>query len=535
MALFTDEERRIAIALDFLGHTNPFTPERMQYEREILGDAFVATDQAWHKHAGDSDSRPNIPQLTRVSRKLAEDLRERIAKGEKASDAEYQLYESVTLYYLYNKYEISFYRFFQVEGLESAQGGGLWRYIRPVDTSPVFDFYAEFEEDIQRFFGLSEYSFWSMEEMPRIFAGFFQLRRAFQYVYEYIIGGSMATVKLRCAVWQSIFSSDIRRYRRSLYAHMGDITTLIMGPSGTGKELVARCIGMSRYIPFDPKSKKFEGDISGCFYPVNLSAVTPTLIESELFGHVKGSFTGAVKDRVGYFEQCPPHGTVFLDELGELALDVQVKLLRVLQSRRFLRVGDVAERTFPGKIIAATNRDLHEAMLERRFREDLYYRLCSDIIVTPSLQAQIEGSPEQLRNLLLHITRKVVNEAESETLAAEVETWISGHLGMGYEWPGNVRELEQCVRNYLIRQEYTPPGRPRTGTHQDTNPEFLKQMLNAELNADDLLRCYCTWVYARCGSYQETARILGIDRRTVRSRVDEDLLKAFGGRENTDT
>ena len=189
-------------------------------------------------------------------------------------------------------------------------------------------------------------------------ACFFQLRRAFFHVFFFIVGRSPAAARLRAAAWESIFTHDLRRYQRSLYRHLGDVTTLITGPSGTGKELVARAIGLSRYVPFDGQAGRFVENFHEGFHAVNLSALSPTLIESELFGHRRGAFTGAVADRVGWLESCPANGSVFLDEIGELDPAIQVKLLRVLQRRTFQRLGDTADRRFPGKILAATNRDL---------------------------------------------------------------------------------------------------------------------------------------------------------------------------------
>src|SRR5262249_20140703 len=162
-----------------------------------------------------------------------------------------------------------------------------------------------------------------------------QVRRAFHFIYRNILGESAPAVRLRAAVWESIFTRDIRRYRRSLFRRMGDVATLIVGPSGTGKELVARAIGLARYIPFDPDREAFVEDYAGAFYSLNPSALSPTLIESELFGHRRGAFTGAVEDRIGWLEACRPLGTVFLDEIGELDPAIQVKLLRVLQTREF--------------------------------------------------------------------------------------------------------------------------------------------------------------------------------------------------------
>jgi transcriptional regulator with PAS, ATPase and Fis domain len=356
-----------------------------------------------------------------------------------------------------------------------------------------------------------------------MFACFFQLRRAWHNIYDNIIGGSMASARLRAAVWQSIFTCDMRRYRRALYGRMGDITTLITGPSGTGKELVARAIGLSRYIPFDPKTKRFATEVAQCFYPINLSALSPTLIESEMFGHKKGAFTGATADRAGFFELCPADGAVFLDEIGDLDPAIQVKLLRVLQTRVFQRIGDPTGRRFDGKVIAATNRDPAREMQEKRFRQDLYYRLCSDLIVTPSLREQIEDSPEQLYNLLLFITRRVAGPEEAESLAEQVADWIPKNLDPGYTWPGNVRELEQCVRNIMIHKTYQP-----SKAHASKPREvFLDAVRAGSLTADELVRRYCTLVYAETGSYQETSRRLGIDRRTVKDRVDPAFLRSL--------
>jgi transcriptional regulator with PAS, ATPase and Fis domain len=298
-----------------------------------------------------------------------------------------------------------------------------------------------------------------------VFACFFQLYRAYYHIYHAIIGSCMATAQLRAAVWQSIFSYDMRRYRRTLYTQMGDFTTLVTGPSGTGKELVARAIGLSRYIPFSPQSLSFQENFAETFQPINLSALPSTLIESELFGHRRGAFTGALQDHKGWLERCTPLGTIFLDEIGDLDASLQVKLLRVIQTRTFQSVGDTLDKHFPGKLIAATNRDLSSAMQEGHFREDFYYRLCSDRITTPALREQLAASPEVLHELLLFITQHVVG-AEAEAVAAEVKMWIVQHLGRDYPWPGNIRELEQCVRNVLIRQDYQPADTRSTSARQ---------------------------------------------------------------------
>jgi hypothetical protein len=185
----------------------------------------------------------------------------------------------------------------------------------------------------------------SIHDAAHVFACLFQIRRAVWHIFDNIVGESMPIARLRAAVWQSIFTHDMRRYRRSLYNRMSDVTTLITGPSGTGKELVARAIGLSQYIAFDVQRQCFCGDMSNMFLTLNLSALSPTLIESELFGHRKGAFTGAVADRADWLEISPRNGTVFLHEIGELDAAIQVKLLCVVQSRVFQRLGIFTARS----------------------------------------------------------------------------------------------------------------------------------------------------------------------------------------------
>ena len=266
----------------------------------------------------------------------------------------------------------------------------------------------------------------------------------------------------------------------------------------------------------------FVEDYRMLFHPLNLSALSPTLIESELFGHRRGAFTGALDDRQGWLEVCRPLGTVFLDEVGEIDSTIQVKLLRVLQTRTFQRLGDTTTRNFQGKIIAATNRDLAAEMSNGRIRDDFYYRLCSDMIVTPSLREMLEDSPDEMRHLVLFIARRITDgqsqgkpSAEAETLAEQVCSWIGKNLGREYPWPGNFRELEQCVNNVLIRGEYRPAGRIAPGGRE----ELTEALYAGAVTADELVRRYCTIVYAQCGSYEETARRLGLDRRTVKAKL----------------
>ena len=506
MSLFQPEERRLAESLARLAYSNPFGSEFIELERSILGADYVPHGAVWSLEAG-YERNPALEKLLSLSERVAGEARERLLRSRSATTKELVLYASVVAHVLFWRYEDDLHRV----------------HVDPKRSAGRVACYRRFCRDVQHFLTLDGIRVpWSVEP-PHLFACFFQFRRAFDLIFGNIIGSSKPAARLRGDVWQSIFTHDMRRYGRSLYRRMHDVTTLVTGPSGTGKELVARAIGLSRYIPFDRQRETFVTDLEGTFHALNLSALSPTLIESELFGHRKGAFTGALEDRVGWLEACPPLGTVLLDEIGDLDTSIQVKLLRVLQTREFQRIGETKPREFKGKLIAATNRDLDTEMRAGRFREDLYYRLCADLIETPSLRDQLRDSPDDLRNLVLFVSERVIGADEASDLADEVKVCVERDLGADYAWPGNVRELEQCVRNVLVRKRYHP--RPVPETPNATDDDVAAAWRDGGLTAEELLRRYCTRVYATTGSYQESARRLDLDRRTVKRFIDPDLLE----------
>ena len=517
MSLIRDDERLPVEALAALADTNPFGRERVDSERAALGDEFVANSAVWHVDATLDGLNPNTPALIRIATTMCERLRERLASGEagRMSKRDGIAYEGLCRFVLYMKYEDDF-----MELIRRAERGE--------KTTARVAAFSQFDRDFAQLLRIDGVRLPLDISSADLFAWGFQIRRAFHHTFRRIYGGSMPAASLRAAVWQSIFTRDFARYRRALIGRMGDIPTLITGETGTGKELVARAIGLSRFIPFDPERGCFEEDFATGFQAVNLSALSPTLIESELFGHKRGAFTGALQDRRGWLEACPSRGSVFLDEIGELAPELQVKLLRVLQSRTFQRIGETEERRFEGKIIAATHRDLSTEIEAGRFREDLFYRLRADAIRTPTLREQIADMPDDVTNLLLVLSRRIVGDDEAAALVSEASRWIDAKLGSDYVWPGNVRELEQCVRSILVHGEYHPAriaSRVRPGLVED-----LSTAISAgELSADALLSRYCTHVYAETRSYEETGRRLGIDRRTVKAKVDAVLLESLVG------
>jgi DNA-binding NtrC family response regulator len=517
MTLFATDEFSTAEAFAGIGYCNPFLPQRMALERQALGDDYLPSPAImhWRPTAAPEDDYPNFPRLRERAESLVDGLRARLLADASHSERDLRMYEDIVLYLLYARYMPRLNEWV-------ARGGSR-------QPSTVRDLWRQFSNDFSHFMQVPQCRLPSKHEAPHAFAVLVQLHRAFMSIYECIIGSSMPTAQLRSAVWQSIFSHDMRRYARVLYRCMSDVPTLILGSSGTGKELVARAIGHSRYIRFDPVAEEFCADDLDDFHPLNLSALAPTLIESELFGHRRGAFSGAVADRKGWLETCGPSGTIFLDEIGDLEAGLQVKLLRVLQSRVFQRVGETVGHTFRGKIVAATNRDLAKEILQERFREDLYFRLCADIVRTPTLKEQLSESPGDLATLVAFLTQRIIPDdpAESSSLADEVVTWIQTHLGDNYGWPGNIRELEQCARNVMIRGAYHPSRDASISTDRRGRTRLASLVTSGQLNLDELVCHYASLAFAMHGSYVAAAEQLKINWRTVRDKLDVELVAEY--------
>ncbi|RYZ02687.1 MAG: sigma-54-dependent Fis family transcriptional regulator [Myxococcales bacterium] len=505
--LFREDERRLAAAISRIAYDNPFSPERIASERLALGESFDETERVWSPdgaHLAQQQfhrERPNVIRLRDLSWQLALSLRARLGEGQAPqNDAEVLLYEDLCLYALFARYELSLYELAIDESGQARKVG----------------FYPAFQRDFARLLVEPGLRLPSGLTAAAALAFFFQIRRAFHYIFRYLLGVSRPIAELRAETWHSVFTHDLRRYRQSVYRHMADIPTLIVGPSGTGKDLVAQAIGYSRYLAFDERSLRFVETFTSQYHALNVSALSRGVIESELFGHRRGAFTGALEDRHGWLEACGPDGTVFLDEIGDLGTELQVKFLRVLQTRSFQRIGETKPRMFLGKLVAATHRDLDEGMEAGWFREDLYYRLCADRIQTPSLRERIEADEHELWLMVTVLSERIAGSEHGAALAKEVLAWIEQELGAGYGWPGNVRELEQCVRSVLVRKRYRPAQRRPAG-------ELSRSLLDSGLNAEALLDRYAALVYEGTQSYVETGKRLGLDRRTVKERVERHL------------
>jgi hypothetical protein len=197
------------------------------------------------------------------------------------------------------------------------------------------------------------------DEAVRYFGIFYQLRRAHYFIVRGLKGRSPCMFEFRRRLWKSVFTDDVRWYERYLWNQMEDFSTLLLGETGSGKGTAASAIGRSGFIPYLFERGEFAESFVRSFIAINLAEFPETLIEAELFGHRKGAFTGAVASHDGVFARCSPHGAIFLDEVGEIRKDIQVKLLHVLQERRFSPVGSREQLQFRGRVISATNRGLH--------------------------------------------------------------------------------------------------------------------------------------------------------------------------------
>jgi len=279
-----------------------------------------------------------------------------------------------------------------------------------------------------------------------------------------------------------------------------DSTVLITGESGTGKELVARAI--------HAHSKRKDNE----FLAIDCSSLVETLLESELFGHVKGSFTGASQTKHGFFELAN-HGTFFFDEVGNLSMNIQAKLLRVIQEREFMKVGDRKKIKLDIRIISASNKSLNESVRTGDFRQDLYYRLSVVPLRLPPLRERKEDIPLLINHFLEKFCKKIKRPVPEVTPEAM-------EILQDYMWPGNVRELEHTMERILILEDTEMIGsRDLPAFISQRQGEF--QMFSEEPSSlEELEKKYIRFVLRRTrGKKTKAAEILGINRKTLGLKI----------------
>ena len=286
-----------------------------------------------------------------------------------------------------------------------------------------------------------------------------------------------------------------------------DTTVFVAGESGTGKELVARAI------------HRLGKRANGPFIKVNCGALTETLLESELFGHEKGSFTGAIKQKLGRFELADG-GTLFLDEVGDVPPSMQVKLLRALQEQEFERVGGEAPIKVDVRVVSATNKDLEAEVAAGRFRQDLFFRLHVLPVKLPPLRERREDIPL----LVGHFIRKL--GAKTNPRIRGISDSALGRI-MAYHWPGNVRELENAIEQSLVfaeGEEITPAALPQflQGGNEEDRLDVPRGEMSLPEILDDLERQLILKAYAKAAKVKtETARLLGIKTSALYYKLEK--------------
>ena len=476
-------DREFLAALADVVFGNPFTPERAALIVRLAPDA-------------PRDLTSDREALARVvAPRLQALLREGAQAIERLSAEDRRVVEPALLYICYHRFVP------QIDAL-------IERQAKQSGAPLAVPFGDELMSD------LTGHGF-DIDRAARYLGLFFQLRRAFYFIHGSLAGESESMQRLRQALWNNMFTHDMRGYDTALWNRMEDFSTLLLGETGTGKGSAAAAIGRSEFIPYLPDQRRFAANFAESFIAINLSQFPETLIESELFGHRKGAFTGAIEHHQGVFERCNAHGALFLDEIGEVSIPTQIKLLQVLQERTFTPLGGHEKKRFSGRVIAATNRRLDEVRRDGRFREDFFYRLCSDVIEVPSLRQRIAEAPGELAELVNLLVARVTG-TESAELAATVFESLEQNLPRGYPWPGNVRELEQAVRRVLLTGRYAG----ELGAAPDEETALIEKLRAGEFTAAELLGRYCRLLYKRLGTYAEVAKRTGLDPRTSRKYIE---------------
>ena len=463
--------------------SNPFSDERIEIDRQIVG----ATERAeWHEMLS-----PLLDSLTEQIHTLEQTGGTVIDRD---NEDESTVVSVSILFHVFHQYVD---RFDALIEEQIAAGDDSCRAPFAFQCMEKLVSYGFNRTDACRYVGI-----------------FYQIRRAYFFISTKLVGDSSCMKSLRARLWNNIFTYDISWYVECLWNRMEDFSTLLLGETGTGKGAAASAIGRSGFIPFNPNAQKFEESFTRAFVSINLSQYPESLIESELFGHRKGAFTGAIEKHDGIFARCSSYGAIFLDEIGDVSVPIQIKLLQVLQERTFSPVGSHDKVRFRGRVIAATNKSIDRLRQEGTFRDDFYYRLCSDSITVPPLRQRIRETPRELDLLADHLLQRICGP----DLKLPVVGKLKEDVGKNYAWPGNVRELEQAIRRVMISGMYSGD----TSAEPEEDVALGHAVESGTLSAKKLVEKYCQDLYRTYGNYGEVARRTELDWRTVKKNVTNE-------------
>jgi DNA-binding NtrC family response regulator len=500
--------------ISLLYTTNPFEPLWEERQQAALGDRYRPGD--------DAGNRARITaQLAPIVAVTAQQL----ADGVTATAEELALYQGLVLYTLWDDYGPRFQRLIDKKEVEV----------------PFWDEFAERHHGYLRYPGLSA------PEPGHLLSLLYEAYRTWHFVRSLILGSSPLAAATRASLFRASMTGNLCIYADGLYSRMHEIPVLITGETGTGKDLAARCVGWSRYIPFDAEKRRFATTYDGDFHARSICEMAGSVLESELFGHKRGSFTGATADKIGCLALPQRYGTLFLDEIGELPLDVQAKLLRPFENREIVPVGETRPRPIPGQLVFATNQDLEAMCLAGTFRRDLYERMKAVRIHMPPLHAMLAQAPGDLRIYVrASVAAKIDSPARVEALTDRVVASIhAGHPDPG--WSGNLRALKHYTEYYIVTDGHVsgpaapaaasppaapipaaaasppPPADPRTpeSTCLPSSGILGPKAKAGEVSFVEATRALVTWTHVLTGqNTAETARLMEVDRRTVTRWLD---------------
>lgn len=493
------EERAAAEALVALGLYYPHGPEREGLAQMALGDDFRP-----------GDLEHNVKRRALRAQHWLEQAHAALSTGERRDLAAIQLYEGLLRIVLQSRFEPVFRSLAQ-----ASQGAGLM--LRRVTS------YEQFVKDAEPWLALPGEPLPLRAGLPHLFAFLFQLRRAALLIEDRsFLGRSRAAADVRIALWRALFSRDLGRYERALYLQMHRLPVLVTGPRGTPKEDVARVIALCGYVPFDPERLRFTSEPALALRPWDARSVAPAAPEVKAVA--RGASEAASADApTREAAQAPASRNDCWVVNGLDCLDGPEQSQLAERLREFLGSGEPGRGPGLGpRVITISDGDLEAAVKAGEFRDDLYHWLSAHRVELPALATELRQHPQDLRFYVTQAISALLEGGELRAAVDEVVEFIERKLSH-HVFPGNQRELAHCARAILMGGEYRPPSRPVEAA-EGALSSLAQRFVAGDFDMDGLLDAYCTLMYGRTGSYQESARRLGIDRRTVKSRVNAALL-----------
>lgn len=483
------------VQLDFLrlvsaaAIANPFSDEREQLDKKLL-DFFTA-----------KSSEPVAKSIALETQRIVTQAGVGLSAADPSLPTKIkQMLSDAALFAVFHKFMDEFDSFIQQQ--QESPGRNL-----------PMTFGHEIASELKRF-GFDE-------QTEHLISIFFQMRRAFFFISKFVTGEARCVQELRVRLWRSLFTHDLRFYLEKMHDRLESFSILLLGETGVGKSLAAAAIGRCAYIPFNLKTSSFAASFLDIYVPANISEFSQTLLESELFGHKKGSFTGALESYEGLLGRTHVNGVLFLDEIGELSLPLQVKLLRVLQERQYSPVGSHEQKRFSGRLVSATNANIFEKIGSGEFRSDLFYRLASDVIEIPSLRKRLSESEGESLEIATRVLSRMVENPSPDLVRSCLKN-VMRQVPKDYDWPGNVRELEQYLRGSILHgSSWSQSVQNRASNSGNAEVDLVTAWNAVRWSADEMLGAYVRNAYQQMGTYEKVAQRLGLDWRTVKKWAQE--------------